>query len=305
MKNLLTLIAILLSFTSLEAFAQYNRAAGQSAPKMERRVQFEDESGRIQERVDYVEPKRDEYGNAGGSQFDLAVDGAFEGQTVVVVQLYNFPFEQTRQALKQKGFGVYRFQGAPEIGEFKKALKKANQFWLISDAATHLSDAHVKEIKRFFDSGRGVYIWGDNQPFYADANVVGKALIGTTMQGDLVGDQVVSMKEKKDQKSGIIPNLLLSTGIEMIYEGITIATIQPTDDLQPLIYGSAGNLVTAFYDKGGKRVIFDGGFTRLYNKWDTAGTGRYVMNAAAWLANYERFGDQVVGLKTEPKTKKD
>ena len=35
-------------------------------------------------------------------------------------------------------------------------------------------------------------------------------------------------------------------------------------------------------------------FTRLSNKWDSAGTGRYVMNAAAWLANYERFGNEVV-----------
>ena len=42
------------------------------------------------------------------------------------------------------------------------------------------------------------------------------------------------------------------------------------------------------------RRAFNWYFTRLYVKWDTAGTGRYVKNAAAWLVNVERFGDSVV-----------
>lgn len=298
MRNLLSLfICLLIAGLSAQAFAQYNEAAGQSAPRVSRSVDFLDDEGVTRTRVEHVAPKRDTYGNADGSQFDLAVDGAFEGQTVAVLQLYAFSFENTREALKRKGFGVYRWNSVPPIDEFKASLKKACQFWLISDGVPHLTEEHIAEIKKFFDSGRGVYIWGDNQPYYADANRVGLALMGVSMKGDIIGDKVVNMKEKKEDKSGIIPNLLLSTGIEMIYEGITIATIQPSDDLQPLIYGSAGNLVTAFYDKGGKRAIFDGGFTRLYNKWDTAGTGRYVMNAAAWLTNHERFGDKVVGMK--------
>jgi hypothetical protein len=295
------LFCLLALCLSSSAFAQYNKAAGQSAPRVQERIEYTDDSGVRKTRTEYVAPKRDQYGNANGSQFDLAVDGAFEGQTVAVLQLYQFDFEQTRQALKQKGFGVYRWNSVPPIDEFKKSLAKACQFWIISDAGALLTDEHIAEIKKFFESGRGVYIWGDNQPYYADANRVGKALIGAEMLGDTWGDQVVQMKERKDQKSGIVPNLLLSTGIEQIYEGITIATIQPTDDLQPLIYGSAGNLVTAFYDKNGRRAVFDGGFTRLYNKWDTAGTGRYVMNAAAWLTNAERFGEKVIGMKTEKK----
>ena len=51
------------------------------------------------------------------------------------------------------------------------------------------------------------------------------------------------------------------------------------------------------YEKDGKRAIFDGGFTRLYNGWETAGTPRYVKNAAAWLANYERFGSAVTASR--------
>ena len=67
--------------------------------------------------------------------------------------------------------------------------------------------------------------------------------------------------------------------------------------MTPIVYGSAGNLVTAAYERDHKRLIVDGGYTRLSNRWDTAGTGRYVKNAAAWLANYERFGNQVVATQ--------
>ncbi|RLD52883.1 MAG: hypothetical protein DRI94_01680, partial [Bacteroidetes bacterium] len=70
----------------------------------------------------------------------------------------------------------------------------------------------------------------------------------------------------------------------------TIATLQDNQQvLEPLIYGHEKNLVCATYEQDGKRLILDGGFTRLYVSWDNAGTGRYVKNAAAWLVNYERF----------------
>ena len=64
--------------------------------------------------------------------------------------------------------------------------------------------------------------------------------------------------------------------------------------LKQLIVGTQKHVVAAYFDQDGKRAIVDGGFTRLYIKWDTAGTGRYVKNSAAWLANYERFGNTVV-----------
>ncbi len=60
-----------------------------------------------------------------------------------------------------------------------------------------------------------------------------------------------------------------------------------------LLYGSAGNLVTVAYEKDGKRLMMDGGFTRLAVAWDDAGTARYVKNAAAWLVHPERFKETV------------
>lgn len=304
-KNITTLLIFLaVALFGSTAFAQYNRAAGTSAPKAYKEQVVTDGSGRKMKKRVAVEPTRDSFGNAAGATYDLAVDGAFEGQTVAVIQLYTgegFDFSKPRAALAKKGFSVYRWSNQPPPAkELREKLKKASQFWLISGSQRLLNDDHLAVIKDFFDSGRGVYIWGDNTPYHADANFVASALFDSDMQGSYVGDTVVHMKHKKS-KSGVLPNHLLTTGLEHIFEGITIAQIKLVGGLQPLIWSSDGNVVTAYYDQGGKRAILDGGFTRLYLKWDTAGTGRYVKNAAAWLANYERFGDAVAAKSTTRK----
>ncbi len=305
-RALLILAAFCLTaLASLSAHAQYNPSAGRSAAPQAApvEVRYKDEAGVERTRTEVRQVQRDSYGNAASSHFDLAVDGAFEGQTVVVLQLYvdsSFTFEQPRAALKDKGFSVYRWTGnVPSVEDLRAALAKANQFWLISGDKQLLTPAHVKVIQDFFNAGHGVYIWGDNQPYYADANVLGAALMDSGMDGNLPGGQTVAFSPATG-KPGLRKDHLVTTGLEHVFEGITIATIRPSQHLTPLIWGSAGNLVTVVYEHQGKRAILDGGFTRLYCNWDTAGTGRYVKNAAAWLANVERFGDQVTAKATPP-----
>ncbi|MBN2891277.1 MAG: hypothetical protein JXL97_05375 [Bacteroidales bacterium] len=248
--------------------------------------------------------KQDQYGNAAGNQYDLAVDGAFEGETIVVLQFYTgegFDFSLPQAALKEKGFSVYRWMNQPPPAEeLKEALDKACELWIISSNYQTLNAQHIEVIKEFFDAGHGVYIWGDNDPYYADANYVADALFGGQMLGNYMGNQVVGLKEAKTN-SGLVPQHLITTGLQYVYEGITIASIQSNQYLKPLIYNSEGNIVAAYYDNDGKRAILDGGFTRLYISWDAAGTGRYVKNAAAWLVNYERFGEN---KSREPKKDK-
>ncbi len=291
------LFTLALLFTSAAAFAQYTPAAAQNAPEERVQVQKRKASGEVYFEEVTRAPVKDDFGNAAGNQFDLAVDGAFEGQTVAVLHLYTgegFDFSLPKAALAQKGFSTYRWLNQPPPPEeLEEKLKGACQLWIISGPQQLLNARHLQVIKKFFDSGRGVYIWGDNQPYYADANFVAQGLLGVTMTGNVMGDTVVSL-QKSPRKAGVRKNHLLTTGLEYLYEGITIATIDANDTLEPLVYGSADNLVTAIYDRNGKRAILDGGFTRLFIKWDTAGTGRYVKNAAAWLANAERFGDAVV-----------
>lgn len=297
-RHLVAALATLLLAGTAFASGPYNLGAGVNAPAADvRSVEVKTTNGQVETRQEVVPIARDAYGNAAGNQHDLAVDGAFDGQTVAVMQLYSepdFDFAQPRAALREKGFSVYRWVNQPPSPtELASKLEKASQLWVISDcSATHLTAAHLEVIKRYFDAGHGVYIWGDNDPCYGDANLLGKALLGVEMHGNLPGEQRVFV-QKDGKGPGVVRNHLLSTGVETVYEGITVATIDANTQLTPILYGSAGNLITAAYDKDGKRAMFDGGFTRLYYRWETAGTARFVKNAAAWLANYERFGKAV------------
>ncbi len=63
-----------------------------------------------------------------------------------------------------------RINTPPTPKALGETLKKASQLWIISDSVKKLNEAHFQVIKAFFDSGKGIYIWGDNEPYYADAN---------------------------------------------------------------------------------------------------------------------------------------
>ncbi|MGJ8660932.1 MAG: hypothetical protein ACSHXL_02750 [Bacteroidota bacterium] len=297
-KSILFTLALLA--TSLFGHAQYNSCAGKSEIRVSRTVEVRNEDTGKMEKVVVKEKVKnvDDYGNASGSQYDLAIDGAFKGQTIVVLHFYTgggFNFELPKVALAEKGFSVYRFSNAaptPEVLE--EALSKACQLWVISDREQHLNDEHAEIIKRFFDSGKGVYLWGDNDPFHADADFLAEKLIGVDMSGYYGGGQNVTFKSDEN-KSGMQADHLITTGLEFVFEGVTISKINDENEVMtPLIWSSDGNVVTAIYEQQGQRLILDGGFTRLYSNWNNAGTGRYVKNAAAWLVNYERFGEAVV-----------
>ncbi|RLD74151.1 MAG: hypothetical protein DRJ10_17145, partial [Bacteroidetes bacterium] len=217
------LVFLVLTFSISSVKAQvYNKSKGKNAIYEEAK---DEATGEI--RTKKVEA--DHHGNAEGSQYDLAVDGAFEGETVAVLHLYvgeGFDFSLPKAALKEKGFSVYRWiNNPPSAKELEEKLKKACQLWIISSNVRKLNEQHLKVIKKFFDSGKGVYIWGDNDPYYADANYVSEHLLGVSMLGNLQGNQVVGLNNK-NKKTGLAPGHLITTGLENVYEGITIATIE-------------------------------------------------------------------------------
>ena len=86
------------------------------------------------------------------------------------------------------------------------------------------------------------------------------------------------------------------------------AAIKLTNDLRSVVpFGRElcnGVLVTTMENA----LLIDGGFTRLYNQWDDAGSARFVYNAAAWLVNWERFSqgnDQGPSVSDEQNTLRD
>eukprot|EP00727_Mastigamoeba_balamuthi_P006831 m51a1_g2769 hypothetical protein (805) ;mRNA; f:1013444-1016424 len=250
-------------------------------------------------KVDADLAQLDKYGNAQGSQFDLARDGAFETypqNTIAVLHLYTgegFDFEKPRAPLEQKGFKILRWTEPPSLKEFRRVLLdegKCGQLWVISADRSLLPDDFLPVIKEFFLRGNGVYLWGDNEPYYVDANRVAEYLIGSRLAGNEPGGQVVSLRTPESPKGSGFVEHLITTGLVNMYEGITISIASSAPGVEPLVYSTCGRPVTAVYDVYGRRALLDGGFTRLFCNWDTAGTGRYVVNAAAWLANVERLG---------------
>lgn len=236
---------------------------------------------------------KDRYGNPQGSQYDLAEDGSFVGYKIVVLSLCsdsNYNFDQPAMALRKKGFTVEEYRALPPIETLRATLSgDKTQLWVISDRLGYMSSDYIDLIVAYFNSGHGVYIWGDNDPYYVDANLLLTRMFGTEMYGNSYGGQVLGI-QNESRGPGIIPNHPITTGIVSFYEGITIAEIDIKQELIPLTYGSNGKIVTAYYDRYSKRALVDGGFTRLFYKWDSAGTDRYVVNAAAWLTNIEKFG---------------
>lgn len=310
-----------ISLVALCAHAQYTPSAGQNAPAAAYDLVRDEKTGSVSLRKAEATKAvtRDGHGNARGNQYDLAVDGAFDGQTVLILDQVGNTLVNTRAALKEKGLAsvVYPSGATPSPAELRKALEKSCQLWLISSSTPLLNDEHIALIKAFFDAGHGVYIWGDNDPLYVDANRVASALVpGLRMEGNLAGNQVVNIADGKDAKVGLRAGHLITTGLEHLYEGVTIATVQFSsaqgrtgalydgeggsarspklpEGFTPLLYGSAANLVTVAYEKDGKRLLMDGGFTRLAISWDDAGTARYVKNAASWLVHAEKFKNTI------------
>ena len=244
---------------------------------------------------------KDKYGNPQGGQYDLAKDGAFEGYEIIALNFCNDGcdnadvFEKPKVALRKKGFYVREFEETPDYYTLKKLLSNPkSQLWIVSGVKQHIDYDTLELIADYYKAGHGIYIWGDNDPWYVDANVVLDRLFGTYMDGNMPGQKVISIQKGPGQP-GIIENHPITTGIVSFYEGHTVATVHTGRYLKPLVYGSDRTVITAYYDENGRRVLADGGYTRLYCNWDTAGTDRYVVNAASWLANVEKFGYNSLG----------
>ena len=238
---------------------------------------------------------KDKYGNPNGTNYDLLRDGSMRGYKVLIINLcpewdtcgqrenYNNPIK----ALENKGFEVIYRDEFP--ADFARISASLCQVWLISGYSRTITDEQIRQIKAFYNQGKGVYLWADNDPFYADVNPIIKDLFGSTMSGNYIGKQIIGV-QKHIKDVGIVAGHLISTGILNFYEGVTISNVTMTQYLKPLVYSSDKKVVTAYSDMDGKRLLIDGGFTRLCVDWDSAGTDRYVANAAGWLGNFEKFG---------------
>jgi hypothetical protein len=242
--------------------------------------------------------KRDTFGNVDGPEYDLSPDGTFAGQNIAVLQLYSgegFTFAAPRAALQRKGFTVHIWTAMPSVAEFEAQLRHSCQLWVISGSVVSLTPAHIAVVQKMVDLKKGLFIWADNDPYTADANALLRGLTQTSelsIYGNFMGDTLYRTVLKEAAAYGDVgfSSHLVTTGLESLYEGITISSVAgPKAQHRALIHSSDGKVVTACHDRHETRIMIDGGFTRLYpDRWArTAGTARFVTNAACWLFNFE------------------
>ena len=165
----------------------------------------------------------------------------------------------------------------------------------------HLNRKDFDAIEKFVRSGRGLCLLADNDPFVTEASELGKRLFGVTVSGNYQGTKIAYVKNGELRPDDIkkfggdyeVPSHPLLTGVNFVYEGITISTTrQWAGKLEVALPASDGNPVVLVSKEPELRVVIDCGFTRYcHGPSDrasfinmTAGTTRLAQNIAAFLA---------------------
>lgn len=260
---------------------------------------------------DYANAIFDQYGNPVGGGFDLAKDGAFAGFRLLIGCFYAGLLEDLRsltlKELQKKGWEVVVVD---DVDSFTSALRDQHihAAWIISGHGfSGNEEGFVNEVERFHVSGRGLMIWGDNEPYFQHANKVLAKLFSFQLTGNTPGGKEL-LPGKDPTKSGCFGKHLICSGIVRLHEGITICYPDrvPSDWS---VFGTSSNGKPVLIAKeasnmkaGPGRVVVDNGFTKIMKSyWTTAGTPRYVSNCCAWLALRERFKGPMRGFKPKPR----
>lgn len=234
--------------------------------------------------------------------------------------------------LREKGFDVVTRVGSFD----PSLLREVDQLWIISGMNRDLQPPDVDAIVAFAKSGKGLYICGDNAPYVTETNSIAGELFGVTAKGDYYGTKTIAVrgrglgdagdrekgaplnkKQKQANKTAEdlrnkLPGLgariqnsqvshyvdahALLTGINFIYEGVTISHLTPNSKLTPVLIASDGKILASVAKDPKLKVIVDCGFTRYYPEYinTTAGTLRYAENIAAYLMGAEGAGSRSV-----------
>jgi len=191
-------------------------------------------------------------------------------------------------ALNAKGF---KFTTVTTQKEFVDKLAAHDVAWVVSGSdldGTTTADEFADAVYQFHISGGGLFIWGDNTPFFVHANVVLQKIYGIKLTGNTPAEKTLTAGD--GNTAGQFQKHLITSGIKNLFEGRTVSypesvptslsVLATSTDSHPVILYSSGN---AKASPNAGHVVVDCGFTKLWVSWDSAGTERYVKNANVWL----------------------
>jgi len=241
----------------------------------------------------------DKHGNLLSEEFDLGKDGSFNDFWILIGlfpnELSSSWHELAKKSLEKKGFNVVVERKENKFIELLKE-DKFDVAWLISCSQKYDS-FNEQEFKNavfnYHKTGKGLFIYGDNAPYFLHANLVLPELVGCSLQGNNYGNKTLSFGSTRE-KGQFDQEHLIFAGINNLYEGITICYPDQDSKLKTLALGTDGKPCILSCEKGqsnfndGGRIVVDTGFTKLYQQfWASAGQARYVVNATVWLVDLE------------------
>lgn len=236
----------------------------------------------------------DAHGNPESKAFDLGGmdDDRVRGEKILlyICSISDATWDEAALAgaVAERGFQMdFMYQmSADRLTE--RALSDYGQLWYISTSTPTLDTSQVDMIAGYVRRGNGLAIWADNVPFYADANLLAKAITGATFSGNRQAERIMTPAERLSP--GHFIDHPLTQGVNSLYEGHTICTIEIAPGVTLLGQSHDGQMSIGAFERDDQRVVLDTGFTKLYSQWfrETAGTARYLRNIAFWLARGSR-----------------
>jgi hypothetical protein len=250
---------------------------------------------------------------------DWIKPGEFKGKRILIACYYwegagaeAVPMNFVPKVLRDMGFTVDIERSPAHLPD----LDKYEEAWIVSGTGSTFDATDVAKLRGFLKRGKGVYLLADNTPYIYEANVAAGAMYGVHLDGGYYGGQVVhvvapgKVKEMVDEalkkgdmqkladlrRAGFLNGKLyaedheLLSGIQEIYEGITVAAQTVSNDLMVILRASDNQNLVSVSRKQGERMVIDGAFTRLYCGWETNAqtSTRWYQNVAAYLAGKRR-----------------
>jgi len=140
----------------------------------------------------------DKHGNLLSEEFDLGKDGSFN-DFWILIGLFPDELEITwnelaKKSLEKKGFNVVVERRENKFIELLRG-DKFDVVWLISCLKKYdlFNDQEFKNaVFNYHKTGKGLFIFGDNDPYYLHANLVLPELVGCSLQGNNPGNKTLS-----------------------------------------------------------------------------------------------------------------
>ena len=128
------------------------------------------------------------------------------------------------------------------VDEFTQELRQRQYHvaWILSSQTFEGNkSAFLEEIQKFHEAGRGLMIWGDNDPFYVHANLILEKLFGFRLMGNTPGTK--ELRPGNPRSAGHFGGLpKVCAGIVTLYEGITICYPNKVPE-DWLVFGTSSN----------------------------------------------------------------